>query len=473
MTGVTLKLGLMIKIALNQEDKMDYDVRRGRMRLLLGAIAYMVRYYKPLICGKTASSFSTLFQMIRDVKAFDIEGDELVAEFNFSWPDYVVWVKEALLCDEFLSKDFATFDELVDGLNNHLVPVFFCEYCNELYEMNAVFFQNADLYYCYYRDGIEEDLFDDEPMDTLRVLNLRGRKEYFSEGDILYTGVCGIIYIERSNSIAITFYKSDWFECYSLDKMEVDVTYRNRFLLGVTKRGEEVLLRDSEDKKRLEVVYVDRKNEKEKYIMDYSCYLQLEDGIFKTNWLYHGEAFMRAYTVELDGEKKVCSEEEWKEAVWSAMLSGIETECVDYYIYGLGVVNNILRVSRSLRPPAVFSIKGIEARMREVTMETKGEEIECELFSYLRGKGIFEGEDLFEFFAEAASYYTNMHWEKWMYSDRFISYLEDTDDLVMRIRTCPESIFEWSRAELAGEVGGRRCSSLSEFLSECDRCCYK
>lgn len=463
MTGVTMKLGMMIKIALNQEDKMNYEVRRGRMRLLLGAISYMICYYKQMVCSRTVEAFFPLFKMMKDVKELYIEGDELSAEFNFNWQEYAEWVKGVLLSDDYLSKDFSTFDELIDGLNTHLVPVFFCEYCCELYEMNAVYFPNSDLYYCYYRDDVDEDMREDESMDTLRVLNLRGKKEYFHEGDILYTGVFGITYIERTNSIAITFFNSDWFECYSIDRREVNATYRKRFFLGTTARGEEVLLRDSEDGKRLEVVYIDRRGD-ERYIMDYSCYLCLQDGVFYSNWLYHDEAFRRAYTVGLDGEKTFCSDDEWRTAIWSAMLAGIEVTFVDYLMYGSGVINEILRVTRNMKAPVVFSLRNIESRLLAIDKELCGEEREYRIFDYLREKGITDDEDLFEFFAEAASYFIDKRQGKWLFSDSFVSYLEETDELVERIRTCPYQIFEWSRVELPGEVGRRKCTSLREFF---------
>lgn len=460
------KLGVLLKVALDPEEMLDYEVRYSRMRLLLTAIAYMKSCNIPLISIKTLTVFDPLFDMMSDMDKNSDKNERLSEEFDFSWQDYVAWVKKVILSDELIAKKHGSFDELVRGMNTYFVPAFFYEHYIDLSRMGAIYFQNGDLYYCCYRDDVDEDEMEEEPpADTFRVLNLGRGKVDFHEGDVLYTGVLGIDYIARNNTIAITMKRTDWIAIYSVDRNEVVSIYRGRFLLGTTKYGEEVLLRDNVEKKTLEVVYADR-HDREKYIMDYDCYSDLIDGKFESNWLYHAEAFMRAYTVDRDGNKEYCSDYDWKKEVWIAMLDGIETTCTDFFMFGTRLVDRILRVNKNQEPPLVFSLDVLELRMRDIAMETLGKELECKLFSFLREKGIAGDEDLFDFFAEAASYYVNMNLDQWMYSEKFISYLKDTEDLVKRIRECPESIFAWSRAEFPGEIGGRKCNSLKEFFGK-------
>jgi len=264
------ELGSILDDSLSMSDE---GKRLQKMRNLLSALVFMNKLEKKLVGDGFIKKLEPIFHALEKIKVgYMGHGNEL----DFDWKKFVAFVKRLLVKDPFVAQYASTYEEMIEELNRYKIPLFFFYNFLEVYKMEAVFFPCLNALY-YIRKS-------DDGINTLRRLGIATIRKNFEDLRNLGKIVC----FGPDRLLSFSYGYTSLWAIY--DDIGVfaeinpwtgasDAYMPYRHVLGSCPDGSAVLLRDSKDKKRVEVVKA-LGHGYERYLMDYNPGLSYLDGSF-------------------------------------------------------------------------------------------------------------------------------------------------------------------------------------------------
>lgn len=397
------------------------EERLWKLEHLLTALVYMYTNEVRMVGDGVMEKMVPVFQAVMRIKD---SGESKSEELDFSWEWFCGYVKGLLMRDAFIKVFASSYDEMIESLNRYKVPIFYFYNYLELYKTDAVFF--PDLGYLYYIHRVEDD--DGGCIKSLRRLyinNLRKKMKDADLGKVITYGADRLFCFRNTYVDLFVVYDSIGLYAEYCPWMGESSGYSpHRRVLGVLPDGKIVLLRNSKDKKHVEIC-VAMGHGKERYVMDYFPGLCYRDGSLFVDVNLALAMGKRPYQIDMNSMKHYCTKAEWRALIWSLMIRDDDKERLD----NRGFIRQMQETESKNVPPKRFTYYEIRKRMKEMEAsygafrENAKNILSC--IALLDEAGIDKEEDMFDFWAVAALWWNKEGGQHCISSKFFVSTLHD------------------------------------------------